>query len=116
TLNLVGASRLDWQERKAQPFTVSPLTCGNAELGYRPTSGYGGRQGISLGTAIAISGAAASPSMGSFSSPAVGFVMTLFNARLGAWLGNPGPAGAKTWRHASPKAALGSLFKEALGL
>lgn len=116
TLNLVGSSRLDWQQRKAQPFTVSPLACGNADLGYRPSAGYGGDRGISLGTAVAISGAAASPSMGSFSSPAVGFIMTLFNARLGAWLGNSGPAGEKTWRHAGPRAAIRALFKEALGL
>jgi hypothetical protein len=116
TLNLVGSSRLDWQQRKAQPFTVSPLACGNADLGYRPSAAYGGDRGISLGTAIAISGAAASPAMGSFSSPAVGFILTLFNARLGAWLGNPGPAGGKTWHHSGPRAAIRALFKEALGL
>jgi hypothetical protein len=37
---------------------------------------------------MAISGAAANPNMGYNSSPSVGFLMTLFNARLGAWLGN----------------------------
>lgn len=45
---------------------------------------------------MAISGAAASPNMGYHSSLVVGFIMTLFNARLGAWLGNPGAHGAKT--------------------
>jgi hypothetical protein len=116
TLNLVASSRLDWQQRKAQPFTVTPFACGNSDLGYRPSAEYGGKRGISLGTAVAISGAAASPSMGSFSSPAVGFIMTLFNARLGAWLGNPSAAGDKTWRHDGPQAAIGSLLREALGL
>ncbi len=49
------------------------------------------RCGITIGTAITISGAAASPSMGMYSTPALTFLMTLLNARLGAWLGNPGP-------------------------
>lgn len=116
TLNLVEANRLAWQQRKAQPFTVTPLHCGNFELGYRPSSQYGGADGISLGTAIAISGAAASPNMGSQSSPVLGFIMTLLNARLGSWLGNPGEAGARTWRDAGPRSAIQSLVKEAFGL
>ena len=74
---------------------------------------YGG--GITLGTAVAISGAAASPNMGYHSSPVVGFIMTLFNARLGSWLGNPGPRGARTWQDPGPLSAVRSMVKEALG-
>ena len=88
-LNLVAGANLAWQERMAESFTATPLHAGCPELGYRPASAYGGRNGISIGTAVAVSGAAANPSMGCNSSPAVTFVMTLFNARLGAWLGNP---------------------------
>jgi hypothetical protein len=113
TLNLVATSRLAWQERKAESFTVTPLHCGSRQLGYRPADGYGG--GLTLGTAVALSGAAASPNMGYHSSPIVGFIMTLFNARLGAWLGNPGPAGADTWRLPGPRSATRSLVNEALG-
>ncbi|HXO20264.1 MAG TPA: patatin-like phospholipase family protein [Thermoanaerobaculia bacterium] len=116
TLNLVATTRLDWQQRKAQAFTVTPLHCGNCDLGYRPAAEYGGADGITLGTAVAISGAAASPSMGYHSSPVVGFIMTLFNARLGAWLGNPGPAGKDTWRDPGPRSAIRSLVREAFGL
>ena len=54
--------------------------------------------------------------MGYRSSPAVGFIMTLLNARLGSWLGNPGAAGALTWQHAGPRSAVRSLVKEAFGL
>jgi hypothetical protein len=54
--------------------------------------------------------------MGYHTSGVVGFIMTLFNARLGCWLGNPGPAGARTWRHAGPRSAVQSLVKEAFGL
>jgi hypothetical protein len=116
TLNLVAGQRLAWQQRKAESFTISPLHCGSAELGYRSSEGYGGPGGITLGTAVAISGAAASPNMGYHSSPIIAFIMTLFNARLGSWLGNPGSAGEKTWQEAGPTSAVGSLAKEAFGL
>ena len=112
-LNLVGGNRLDWQQRKAEAFTATPFHCGSRGVGYRPSSEYGG--GISLGTAIAISGAAASPNMGYHSSSAVGAIMTLFNARQGCWLGNPGQAGAITWRHPSPQRAVRLIVNEALG-
>lgn len=113
TLNLVAGSRLAWQQRKAASFTVTPLHCGSSDLAYRPSAEYGG--GITLGTAVAISGAAASPNMGYHSSPVVGFIMTLFNARLGSWLGNPGPPGARTWKQPGPLSAIRSLVREALG-
>ncbi|MBA2448682.1 MAG: patatin-like phospholipase family protein [Chloroflexi bacterium] len=96
-LNLVGGDRLAWQERKAEPFTITPLHAGNYDVGYRKLEEgaddrkryYGGRPGVSLGTAVTISGAAASPNMGYNSSPIVSLLMTLFNVRLGWWLGNP---------------------------
>jgi Patatin-like phospholipase len=112
-LNLVKGEQLAWQERKAEPFTMSRLHCGSWHLGYRPSSDYG--DGISLGTALTISGAAASPNMGYHSSPLVGFIMTLFNVRLGWWLGNPGTPGAATWRRSGPHYAVGPLFSEAVG-
>ncbi|MGH9480734.1 MAG: patatin-like phospholipase family protein [Terriglobales bacterium] len=115
TLNLVGESKLAWQQRKAESFTATPLACGSRRLGYRDARFYGGRGGITLGTAVALSGAAASPNMGYHSSPLLGFIMTLFNVRLGAWLGNPGQHGARTWRLAGPRSSLGALWREALG-
>jgi hypothetical protein len=110
TLNLVAGERLAWQQRKAESFTVSPLHCGYGDH-YRPAKEYAG--GISLGTAVAISGAAASPNMGYHSSPAMTFIMTLFNARLGSWLGNPG---RDKWKHEGPKSAFDSIVREAFGL
>jgi hypothetical protein len=54
--------------------------------------------------------------MGYHSSGIIGFIMTLFNTRLGAWLGNPGEkAGDKTWRKEGPTSAASSLFREAFG-
>ena len=120
-LNLVGGSKLAWQERKAESFTASPLHCGSYELGYRKTNAlpgkrYGGQQGISLGTATTISGAAASPNMGHHSSPLVTFVLTLLNVRLGAWLGNPGQAGEATFHLGYPNFSVGPIIAEAFGL
>jgi preprotein translocase subunit YajC len=117
TLNLIKGKDLAWQERKAESFTMSRLHCGSWHVGYRSSREYGKgkRKAITLGTALAISGAAANPNMGYHSSPVVGFMMTLFNLRLGWWLGNPGPAGDKTWRRAGPGFAVGPLFSEALG-
>jgi len=86
TLNLVAGKNLAWQQRKAASFITTPLHSGFYK-GYRRSVDYGG--GITLGTALTISGAAATPNMGYHSSPAVTFLMTLFNARLGWWLGNP---------------------------
>jgi Patatin-like phospholipase len=108
--------RLSWQERKASSFTASPLHCGSSYTGFRSSKTYGAEQGMSLGTAIAISGAAASPNQGYSSSPALAFLMTLFNVRLGWWLGNPGPAGEETYTHDGPKTAVRSMLAELLGM
>lgn len=121
-LNLVRGSNLAWQQRKAQSFTVSSLHCGSfaSHLGYRPASRYGTNSGvgkaITIGTAMAISGAAASPNMGYHSSPTVAFLLTFFNVRLGWWLGNPGDAGARTYDRSCPEFSVGPLLAEAFGL
>jgi Patatin-like phospholipase len=182
TLNVAETNRLSWQQRKAMPFSVTPLYCGNADLGYRPTRFYAGpqppapapnpapvedqapnaaapavadgapaadapppvvvapapdaaqppnaaqaqpqpqpiRTGISLGTAMAISGAAVSSNMGYHSSMSLSFLLTFFNVRLGVWLGNT----KATWdgkkdpfyTHEGPRYAIGSLLNELFGL
>jgi hypothetical protein len=90
TLNVVSTDNLAWQERKAESFTLTPLHAGNPLVGYQPTREFGSQDGgITLGTAMAISGAAVSPNMGYSSSPLLGFLLMLFNVRLGWWLGNP---------------------------
>jgi hypothetical protein len=123
TLNMVAGTDLATQSRKATSFTVTSLHAGSAKVGYRRTSTpngaserlYGGPDGISLGTAMAISGAAASPNAGYHSSPAVTFLMTLFNARLGWWLGNPGVAGRKSYVDDEPRLALLPILEEMFG-
>ncbi|HVH82863.1 MAG TPA: hypothetical protein VM713_00970, partial [Steroidobacteraceae bacterium] len=90
TLNVVATTNTAWAERKAESFTMTRQHCGNSFVGYQATADYGDpRGGITLGTAMAISGAAVSPNQGYNSSPLVGFLLMLFNVRLGWWLGNP---------------------------
>jgi len=123
-LNLVHGARLAWQERKAHTFTTTALHAGSLVVGYRrtragtggPRAHFGGTEGISLGTAVTISGAAASPNMGYHSSPLVTFLMTLFNVRLGWWLGNPGVRGDHTFYLPSPRVAVRPIVAEAFGL
>ena len=115
-LNLVGGQKLAWQQRKAMSFTASPYDTGSLFLGYRDSREYGGTHGIGLGTAVTISGAAASPNMGYHSSPFMAFMLTLFNVRLGWWLGNPGPAGSEVYQKEHPTTNLGPILREAAGL
>jgi hypothetical protein len=117
TLNLVGdAEHLAWQHRRAESFSMTPLYCGSWNEGYRSSGSYGGKDGISLGTAMTISGAAANPSAGYHSSPLVAFLMTLFNVRLGCWLGNPNRAGDPVFRRSGPRHAWKPLFSDLLSL
>ena len=111
-LNLTSGENLAWQERKAESFTASPLHCGNLNLGYRLSNEYGG--GMKLGTAVGISGAAASPNQGYHSSPALALLMTFFNVRLGWWLGNP--ANDATYNLDNPNSSLKPLLAEAFGM
>jgi hypothetical protein len=130
SLNATRGGELGFQQRKAKSFIFTPLYCGydpaaelsegNAAPGsYMPTStgrkdkwgnSQGISQGISLGTAMAISGAAASPNMGHYTSSAAAFFMTLFDVRLGWWIGNP--RYEKKWESPGPTPALGYLLKE----
>ena len=134
-MNLAAGNELAWQERKAESFILSPLYCGSKTTGYRgakvlkddlaidevepddvnkepspEVDGYGGN--IRLGTAISVSGAAASPNAGHHSSPLVTFLMTVLNARLGLWFGNPA---RKKWRREGPELAF-NFLNELIGL
>jgi len=143
TLNLVKGQNLAWQERKGESFTITPIRAGfdtwlerldlndeSAELarrrsgiekyGFRPTINYaysaehGYPGGFRIGTAASISGAAASPNMGYHSSPALAFLMTFFNVRLGFWAGNP--RNNDTWTFPAPRFGLTHLLGELFGL
>ena len=115
-LNLVKGENLAWQQRKAESFTATPLHAGSCRIAYQDTKNYGrGDDGMTLGGAVTISGAAASPNMGYHSSPLLTIVMALFNARLGAWLANPGPPGRGVWANEGPRWGIRSYSDEVFG-
>jgi len=126
-VNIVKVGRLAWQERKAAPFVFTPYYCGYAlsehggsedQWSFRVTSGYansiGPGSGVTLGTAMAISGAAVSPNMGMLTTPAFAALMTVLNLRLGTWMPNPGAR--QPVQMASPAVAAYYLFLELFGL
>jgi hypothetical protein len=129
TLNASQVSELDRQDRQGESFVFSPLFCGfdfsktrpsdsaaqkSYDYGYRPTKQFAyPSQGPHIGSAMAISGAAANPNQGSHSSAATAFLLTAFNVRLGWWIGNPRKS---EWKSSNPTIGLpylvGNLFGE----
>jgi len=135
-LNITSGAELGYATRRAKSFVFTPLYCGydfifpgegkerfrlanacqlsysKTELGrttQQPTR-ITPKRGITLGTAAAISGAAASPNMGYYTSPATGLFMTLFDVRLGWWMGNP--RFTTSWKSPGPTAGLSYLLSE----
>ena len=127
-LNVTRGEDPSMQERKASSFFFTPLRAGFdfskkqaaepettlVEYGFRPTwqYAYPDEGGISVGTAIAISGAAASPNAGFHTTPALAFLLTVFNVRLGWWVGN---TVKNTWKRSSPVLGLTYLLCELTG-
>ncbi|WP_400190156.1 hypothetical protein [Hymenobacter sp. B81] len=126
-LNITRGQDLANQDRKAESFVFTPRYCGfdfarlrpapdperAAEFGFRPTPHYAYPDGPALGTAMTISGAAANPNMGYHSSPVTAFLLTVFNVRLGWWMGNP--RSRHDYRRADPRSGLFYLFYDLLG-
>jgi len=139
-LNVTSGGKLQYQERQAESYIFTPFYTGfdagtvSAEMrlgddtrekslaayqdntgsmpaGYRPTRLTGARIGV--GMAMAISGAAVNPNMGYHSSTAVSFLLTVFNVRLGWWLGNTLKS---SFRKPGPSFGLLYSFRELFGL
>lgn len=132
-LNLSAGSELSKQERQATSFVFTPLVCGfdpphskheaadrtMDANGYYRTDEYMGMGGPHIGTAVAISGAAANPNGGFHTSPGVAFLLTVFNVRLGWWVGNPRVKGGEIGsppRRPGPLYGLMWLIWEMLGM
>jgi len=102
-INLTMGEDLAYQERKAASFAFTPLYSGYSVgwtestdatqqfNGFVPTTqwAYAPGGGIAMATAVATSGAAVSPNSGYHTNPAVAFLLTMFNVRLGWWIRNP---------------------------
>lgn len=88
TLNIPSSDKAILKGRGADFFVFSKLFCGSESTGYRKTCSYNDGE-TELATAMAISGAAASPEMGTGSNPFLSMVMTVLNYRLNVWMPNP---------------------------
>ena len=117
SLNLGGSADLSLHTRHSASFIMTPLHCGadRPAVGYAPivSNDLAFAGGVTLGQAVSISGAAASPNMGYDTSPLVSFLLTMFNVRLAWWFPNPG---RDTWSASRLYWGVLYLLNETLGL
>jgi hypothetical protein len=94
-INLEASAELNRRGRNADTFIFSPLYVGSRATGYVQTKDLEEVvSDMSLATAMAISGAAASANMGNATKKTLTFSLSLLNIRLGYWLANPARVGA----------------------
>lgn len=116
-LNITGGHHLAWQQRMAASFAFTRDHCGY-ELPDDPTPGYcetkdyvsSVKGWIHLSLPMTASGAAASPNWGYHTSPAIAFLLTVFNVRLGYWIQNS--RYVDVWKEPGPRWGLNYLLKE----
>lgn len=107
-LNLQGVADADLRGRGTDFFIFSKHWCGGPRTGYCRTAVLeAADRHLDLGTAMAISGAAAAPNMGRTTVRQLVMILTLLNIRLGYWLPNPG---------ALDRSTLGRRIARALGV
>jgi hypothetical protein len=106
--------------RAVTSFTFSATAMGGPLIGAVPTSGLENacdrtrRSYFTLPAAVAMSGAALSPSMGKMTRWPLRFLMALANVRLGVWVPNPRRLGTFQARAPNPRASY--LLRELLGM
>ena len=117
-LNLQASKDADLRGRKSDFFLLSKHYIGSDRTGYTETKKIEKYdKHLDLGTAMAISGGAAAPNMGSTTNRSLVFIMTLLNIRLGYWLPNPRVVNTSHWlRSLNLSGAKPNLiWREALG-
>ena len=122
---LVDSPHAKYRGRGGDSFILTPIYCGADSTGWMRTSQYAagrGGKGMSLGSAMAISGAALNPNAGVAGkgltrNRSISLLLSILNLRLGYWAPNP----AKGGRLRSPpnylhpgilKGLFGSSFSE----
>ena len=89
-LNIEASKYANRRDRNAHFFVFSPLFSGSASIGYVETELVEKDEtGLTFGTAMAVSGAAASSNMGSATIKPLVPTLAILNVRLGYWLTNP---------------------------
>jgi len=91
-INVQSSAEANRRGRNADFFMLSPLFVGSRVTGYVPTRAYSHPKidtPLTVATAVAISGAAASANMGSQTIRVLSPTLAMLNVRLGYWLRNP---------------------------
>lgn len=89
-LNIPASDDPDLRGRRTDFFWFSKYYCGSPITGFLPTAEWERvDRHLDLGTAMAISGAAAAPHMGTLTSRRYTFLLAMLNVRLGYWLRRP---------------------------
>ncbi len=117
-INLEASEKLNRRGRNADTFIFSPLFVGSTCTGYSDSEAMRDQvKDLGLGTAMAISGAAASANMGRMTIKVLTFSLALLNIRLGYWLANPFRLGEFKSKFTGWLSNIGTVFfaKEALG-
>lgn len=123
--SLVTGQELAWQDHRAAPFAFAPDATGLetredvsepllALGGYRPTASYRQTEhGLTLGTAMAISGAEEPPGGTGDPTSLAALFLAVFNAQPGWWLGNP--LHRRTWPQVEPRVGILALIQRIFG-
>lgn len=109
-LNVTSTRAIGLQERRAASFVFSPLYCGYelqgaarplaGQAAYAPTADHGDDPPLTVGSAMATSGAAFSSNTGATTQPERALILTLLGIRLGHWFANP--ARPDAWHAGAP--------------
>lgn len=93
-VNLPASRNPELRGRNTDFFTFAQHYCGGPSVGWWPTKEWEATdRHLDLGTAMAISGAAAAPRMGTLTSARYTALLAMLNVRLGYWLRKPRTSG-----------------------
>lgn len=89
-VNLPASQNPELRGRDTDFFIFAQHYCGGPSVGYWPTKEWEAKdKHLDLGTAMAISGAAAAPRMGTRTSTRYTTLLAMLNVRLGYWIRKP---------------------------
>lgn len=98
-VNIPGSTNAQLRDRRTDFFFFSKHYCGSPSSGLHPTANWEKvDRNLDVATAMAISGAAAAPNMGTSDASRFRYLLGMLNLRLSYWLRRPdGAENSKLW-------------------
>jgi hypothetical protein len=116
-LNIPSCKEPNLRGRNTDFFLFSKHYCGSPIVGFHETTKWEEMDPhLDLGTAMAISGAAAAPHMGTLTASRYTFLLAMLNVRLGYWLRRPQSGRGKAFKRLFPPIGWLYFFRELTGL